>query len=143
MTSYNTMDKLLSDLTPLVEKYLLVINQESSAVQAAQFANALALHDTKMYLHKSVFTLLETAKPLPKDDAQKEKLSRIILEIKEGATVNKSALEFGFTAIERLVGRVLGVMKNAVQKEAPNYTRGGALYKNPHKSLNFQTDQSV
>ncbi len=135
--------KLIKDLEPLAAQYLHVMNEESGALQTAKFANAIALHDKKMKLHASVFELLSMAKDLPKSDEQKEVLAAIITEIKMNALVNKTSLEGGFTAIERLVGRVLSVMKRAVQKEAPNYTRGGSLYNNPHKTLAFQTDQSV
>lgn len=141
--SYERTEKLIKNLEPLAAQYLHVMGEESNALQAAKFANAIALHDKKMKLHTSVFELLSDVKALQKTDEQKEVLSAIITEIKMNALVNKTSLEGGFTAIERLVGRVLSVMKRAVQKEAPNYTQRGALYNNPHKTLAFQTDQSV
>lgn len=143
MNDSNLMSKLLEELKPLSQKYIAVTNEESNAIKAAQFAGALSLHDTKIQLHKKLFAMLEQAKNLQKNDAQKEELSQIITDVKASATDNKSALEAGFGAIERLVGRILGVMKAAVEKEVPNYTRGGSIYKNPHKSLSFQTDKSI
>ena len=62
--SHEQTEKLIKELEPLAAQYLHVMNEESNALQAAKFANALALHDKKMKLHGSVFSLLSNAKNL-------------------------------------------------------------------------------
>lgn len=136
-------DSLIADLRILTADFALTLSQESAAIKAAQFAQALAVQDRKIHLHNRLTPLLAALKAAPKTDAQKEEARALLTEMTEAASANKKSIELGFQSIERLMGRVFSAMRRAVQKDSPRYNAGGAYHHNRGQTLTLQTDRTA
>ena len=136
-------DVLIADLRVLTTEFDTILNEEGNAIRAAKFAHALGLQDRKIGLHTRLSTLLENVKVAKKTEEQREEIRGLLLQLTGTAHTNKSAIESGFSAIDRLVGRMFSTMRRAVQKETPRYNAGGAYHTNARSTLNLQTDQTA
>lgn len=136
-------DALIADLRMLTADFALTLDEESSAIKAAQFARAIAIQDHKIRLHGRLTPLLGALKAAPKSDSQKNEIRVLLTEMTEIAASNKKTIENGFRSIERLLGRVFGAMRRAVQKDSPRYNAGGAYHHNRGQTLTLQTDRTA
>lgn len=136
-------DAMIADLRMMTADFALTLSEESNAIQAAQFAKAIAVQDRKIRIHNRLMPLLNSLKSAPKTDEQKEELRELLTDMAEVAAANKKAIEHGFGAIERLMGRVFSTMRRAVQKDSPRYTAGGAYHHSRGKTLTLQTDRTA
>ncbi len=138
-----TTAALITDLKALTTEFDILLNDEGNAIRAAKFAHALGLQDRKISLHTRLSSLLESVKVAKKSDEEREEIRALLLQLTSTAQTNKLSIESGFSAIERLVGRMFSTMRRAVQKDAPRYASNGAYHHNARSTLNLQTDQTA
>lgn len=135
--------QLVYELRLLADEYGTMLKDESGAIRAAKFAHAIGLQDRKIDLHQRLFILLETLKAAPKTEDQRAEIKLLIAHMSAAAQENKKSIEFGFSAIERMSGRIMNTMRKAVQKEAPSYTASGTYYKTRTQPVYSQTDRTA
>lgn len=136
-------EMLIQDLRVIASEFSHTLVEEGSAIRAAKFAQAIGMQDKKFDLHHRLFNTLEQLKSAPKTDAQKEELRIMITLMSVKAQENKKSIELGFNAIERITGKIFGVMRKAVQKESASYTAGGTYHRNHRQSAILQTDRTA
>ena len=131
---------LIQNLAQLTEQYGQAMNEESIAVRTAQIARAISMQDRKIALHEQLFDLLEKLKAAPKSEDEKNQITTLVSRLSATARDNKKALELGFGALDRISKRIMSAMRNAVQKDAPNYTAAGRYHAARRQPATVQTD---
>lgn len=134
---------LIHELRVLSAEFTTTLNEESGAIRAAKFGHAIGLQDRKIELHQKLFTLLETLKAAPKDDHQRAEIKLLIGQMSASAQENKKSIEVGFTAIERISGRIMGLLRKAAQKDSASYTASGTYYRTRTQATYTQTNETA
>ena len=135
--------QLIYDLRVIAGEFGATLQEESGAIRAAKFAHAIGLQDRKIDLHQRLFSLLETLKIAPKTEEQRAEIKLLITHMSSAAQENKQSIEIGFNAIERITGRIMGLMRKAVQKDSASYTASGTYYKLRAQPAYSQTDRTA